>query len=493
MADPSVKMQFFGNAADAERAIVKLEQKYDKLEGRMKGMSRTSRKTTGGMVAGFVKAQLSVAALTGALRSALQFQMQMRQEAEATAIALDRSARKFQIQAGLSNLESAVAQKRVGEIAAQTGYSQSALNRIATQATSVGFQGDLLKKGGLVEGIVAFAQATKQLKGDEVDVEALVSGIQQEVQSGGKKLTSRNAMGVLLRVQGLFTKTPLEAADLPEFSKARKVAAAPAINMSEETFLSAAAIMKQSMNAAEASTGFKNVMLRLSAPEKAAQKEMNRVLGRIGMNREDVDLVGEDLPEALRRLQKGVSNLPAEEQMPALKQFFGQKVAVAGLALMQGAREGQFEKFAGLQANPPGFEAGVRVARSGLSASLEKGKATLSELQREVIEAGGITSEEALQQLTIESMRRKKRSRGLLDDTGHLIWDTADLPARWLLRAGFPGETLLPEMYEGAVQDIRQRRQSDFKLEDLMQEQNENLKQINDNTKPQVNRNANVE
>lgn len=67
MADPNVKMQFFGDEKDAQRALVALEKKFDTLQNKVKQTSRVSQRGSKESSSGFRDASRSAMGLIGQL------------------------------------------------------------------------------------------------------------------------------------------------------------------------------------------------------------------------------------------------------------------------------------------------------------------------------------------------------------------------------------------------------------------------------------------
>ena len=485
-----VQFSIFANAKDAEKALVSLEKKYDQLKKKIQQTSRASKKGADDSTKSLkkqglsiVKAALLYGGITAAIRLAFITQEQLRKSAEATAIAIEKTAKALQIQAGLTNLQSKNAQSRVDIIAKEAGVSQQSVNRIATEFASQGFGPGL--NNGLVRSTIAFLQSSN-VPVDEAPLEELIKAVSQELRAGGKKLTAKNSLDLFLRIRGLFKETPFQTPQLLDFSKIRGVARKSGVD--EETFLSAATVLSEQLPSTEGATGLRNVILRLAAPESSAKKALEAA----GLDPKAIDLVGETLPEALKRLGKVVDALPEEERQPFLKKIFGQKAIAPAGFLIEGAQAGKFEEFAKLQQDREGFEAGVIAARSGIAASVAKLKAAEAEAKIKLATSGQATETE------IESVFNARRTNALRN---------APALARPFVSIGQGIESLGAMIFGKrafvALQDlaaphdsgeiISETRKSTFQLEKLQESLDKNTTALERNNKQPPNRNANGE
>lgn len=487
-ADVVLRLQ--AQVGNTQQVITALEKKVEKLGNKLQAASakgrkgaksmRVEMKTTGFQ---FAKAAFAAVGIATALSRAVGVAKQLRQEAEQTFFILEKSGKRLQIQAGLTNLQTEKAQQTISAIAGKSGVSIQFVERIATEAVSQGFVRPL--KSGVVESLLAFFQATNQ--GEDADVELLVSSIAKQLTASGKKLTGKAALPTLKRVAGLFFDTPLQTPQLAEISKAAGVT--KTVGVSEQDFLSAAVILLRKLPAAEASTGLKNTVLRLAAPEKTGIEAFEE----LGLTKEQVDLVGETLPQVLKLLKERSDKVKPERRLPLLKKIFGQKVITPAGFLISGAGEGLFEKFGKLQQNDAKFEAATKVAREGAGPAVAKLKAETSESQRKRIAAGAVTEKEAVavQKLAFERLVTKFPG-------SEFELSVADTLVMGLPRAlGISRFTMPQSLRDEALQ----RRESDFSLKSLeskmeknnrlAEKQNELMEEQNDLLRQNGNGNGN--
>ena len=477
-ADVTLRLQAqVGNTA---AVITALEKKVEKLGNRLEMASKKGRKGARSMRADmakaggqFAKTALLASGIGSALLVGISKAKELRREAERTFIVLEKSAKKLQIQAGLTDLQSEKAQKRTAVVAQKTGFGILAIDRVNTELVSQGFNKPLTT--GATEAFISFLQASNQ--GEDADLEEFVSAFSKQLLAGGKKKTGKNLLALGLRVRGVFASTPFQAPDLAEFSKSKSVATD--LGVSDEDFLSAAVILNSKLGAAQGATGFKNTLLRLAAPETSGVK----AFGKLGLEKEQVDLVGETLPEVLKLINERLETLPEERRVPVLKQIFGQKTLVSALGLLAGQKEGDFELFAKFQKDRAGFEKGVGIAREGIGPGIEKGKANVSELQAQFVKEGGITIAEKEEQLRITQLRRAKGGTTFLEGAANFREATL-----FFLEKNLRDITGIENpLTEQAKTEILARRESDFSLKSLeekmdrnnalLEEQNELLKQ----------------
>jgi hypothetical protein len=462
MAD--IKLKLETEIGNSKQVLTSLEKKVEKLGNKLDAASKKGSRGSKRMGADiaragmqFAKTALLAGGIGTALAAGVSHAKELRMESERAAIAAEKSGKRLQIQAGLTDLQTEKAQKKIAAIAAKTGFTPEAVERVATETTSQGFIRPL--ETGTVESIIAFMQST--LQGPESDIELLVKGLARQQTGQGKPLTGKALLPTLKRIGGLFFETPLQTPQLADISKAASVT--KQVNLTEEDFLSAAVILLRKLPASEAATGLKNTVLRLGAPEDTGIE----ALERIGLKKEEVDLIGETLPAALKKLNAAIQALPEEQRLPALKDIFGQKVLVSAQILAGGAEEGLFEKFAKLQKNDERFQAAVKVARKGVGPGIEKIKSETAELQRKGILTGDITEAEALE---FQKLRLQRDLAGKSQFEQFLISAGESILVGPVRQAG-QLRNVLPE---DARKEILRRRESDFSLENLEEKMNEN-------------------
>ncbi len=389
-----VTLRFQGQVGNTQQVITALEKRVEKLGNKLEIASKKGRKGARSMRADmakagaqFVKTALLAGGITAVLTGAASAARGLRLEAERTALALDKSARKLQIQAGLTDLQSEKAQERTSAISKRTGFGQEAVNRVSTELVSQGFDRPL--QTGTTQAVIAGLQAFN--RGEEAEIEALITGIGQTLFAQKKAFSAKNVLKLLTTQRGLFKKTPLQLEDLSEFAKVAGLASS--LEISPEDFRSASAIAKKGQVGGEASTGFSNLLTKLSTKDAGVRNSLKK----FGIDLEDVDLSGETLEEVLLILGKKFKELPQEEKAPFLAGIVGKrKVNLQTLQnLISGAEAGSFKQFAKFQKDPKGFEQGVRVSREGISASTAKIDAILKEEQRKAVLGGGVTESEA--------------------------------------------------------------------------------------------------
>ncbi len=462
-ADVTLRLQ--AQIGNTQQVITSLEKKVEKLGNKLEIASKKGRKGARSMRADmakagaqFVKTALLAGGIGTALFKGVTAAKELRREAERTAIALEKSAKKLQIQAGLTDLQSEKAQQRTAALAQKTGFGVLAIDRINTELVSQGFDKPL--QTGASAAFISFLQASNQA--EDADLEEFVSAFSKQLLAGGKKKTGKNLLGLALRVRGVFASTPFQAPDLAEFSKSKSVATD--LGVSDEDFLSAAVILNAKLGAAQGATGFKNTLLRLAAPETSGVKAFEK----LGLDKTDVDLVGETLPEVLKLLNERLAALPEEERVPTLKKIFGQKTLVSALGLLAGQKEGDFDRFAKFQRDRAGFEEGVRVSRRGVGPGLAKGKAELGELQRKEILGGGVTEKEAVQ---FQRLRFERDMEGA-GDAARFFGTILETVLVGPVRAFGQLRNVLPEE---AKAEIIRTRGTDFSLKSLESKTNRNV------------------
>lgn len=93
----------------------------------------------------------------------------------------------------------------------------------------------------------------------------------------------------------------------------------------------------------------------------------------MGLKPADVDMVGESLSTALKRLKEASDKLSEEKRNVAMVKLFGAENMGAGLLAINNVDK--MERIAKSQVNRPAFEAGVSMATTGVAADMRRAEA----------------------------------------------------------------------------------------------------------------------
>jgi len=416
--------------------------------------------------------------LIESLEKAYALQHKVRTEAATGSETFDAVARRFFIQQGAGGLSLDQIKQEATRIGTEAGVSQQAVLRIAKQLTSTGFK-DPLARGGSAEGIIEFLQSTAQPV-EEADLEAVVSGFAQQLTSSKQALTPQNLRRIALQTRGLFSETSLEATDLPIFGSARQVATQLGVNQTD--FLSAATVVKEKFqtNPEAGATGLGNFFLKLAARKKLQLGAIQE----LGLKPEQLDFVGETVPQVAKTLATAIDALPEERRTAVTARLFGADKSQIGaaLALIDAGRTGDFKRLAGLQSDVTGYETGVNVARTSQEAARKRVEVQIAQEQALYTEAGGAS------ELTLE---KSKELRDIRRRRVHLQNDEGFQGAvENFLDANLPRIEGDYTSGERSVARQAAQRGGGFTLEQQQMQQNNQILQNIDNGIRNLNRNG---
>lgn len=294
LASGAINQQTFDRAAKASAAT---------LTAKGTAIENTANRMIG-MVAGY-------ASLTTAANIYRKASEEAIQKAEEAADKQDELARRYRVQAGLTQLGGEEAKKSITRIAQDTASTTEAAFDAATALTSTGFSATEAS-GPALEATLKLIQA-QQLKGKNVDAGGLAEAASQYLASQGKEKTGANLRELAIAVQGM-KDTPLKITDLADLAKEGATLKG---KIGYEDQLANFAMLRETMGAGESATGMRNVALHLATAGGA--KDKTTALKQIGLKPEDVDLVGESFDTALGRIQSGLQKVPESKRAAILK------------------------------------------------------------------------------------------------------------------------------------------------------------------------------
>lgn len=370
MADQSVKLQFFGSAAAAEKAIVQLEKKYDDLTNKLKQVSRESKRSTdqgtsgfmamAGSVAKMAAGMVGVPALIGSMLSA---QQSFRREAEQTAVAYDKMFRGFRVQAGLSEVQGAAAQKQIQAAATRNAVEVGFAKSAATQLVSSGFSVQDAT-GGALDTLLQGLAASNLTNADPTQ---LTQALGQFIESQGMEKNAANLQQVLVASQRLFKATDFQVSDLSQLAGK---SAGFVGKLSVPEVMGTFDVLRNVMNADTASTAQKIFVERLTGAK--GDKGRERELASLGLAPEMVDFQGENISTVLDRLATAFDKMDPTKRSGTLQRLFGTEASSAAEYLIR--ERGRLPKAIAAAADTEGFQTDVGIATSGVAAGAQRQK-----------------------------------------------------------------------------------------------------------------------
>ena len=314
--------------------------------------------TLTGALASQATAALSVAR---AFSHAIEEQRRYRREAEETTLSIDDLNKTFAVQAGLDEIQSIEARGKILQVAKERKVTPEKAFISATQLVSSGFNSPQ-DSGTLNVFLKAIASGNLQ-KADPVE---LAKATGQFMQGFGLEKNAANLENVMVRVRGLFEGTDVQVSDLSGFAKAAPVFANA--NQSLEDTLSVLTTLRQTMEGSEAATFSRKIVSTLTTSGGSADK--TEALANLGLTPDEVDLIGESLPEALKRLKFAVESTDEEDRAPNLKKIFEEATVSPLVTVLENLDN--FGKFAEMQRDFAGFEQGYKTAESKTNAIIQQ-------------------------------------------------------------------------------------------------------------------------
>lgn len=345
----------------SQQSVAAFNQELDKIGQKQRRNRSQSNSFFKGMTTNLASVAAGYVSVAGAAGLLINANRDIINQTDEVARKYDEIFRKFRVQSGLKGLEGDAARGRILEIAERQAFPSEQASNAATQLVSSGFS-PAEASGGSLEEFLRILNASN-VTGKEVDPTELAKAISSYLESQGLAKNEKNVAMVGRRVQALFKGTNLQLPDLAELATVSEI-----FNglLTVEEQLGTFSTLVQSIPAAEAKTGFRNFVLRLNTVTDD-QKAKVKALDQLGLKKEDVDFVGEDLGTILDRLAVGLEQLPQEQRAPVLNQIFGERTIAVAQSMIN--RRKTIEESYGIQNNVKGFLADVDEATSGRNAA----------------------------------------------------------------------------------------------------------------------------
>lgn len=338
MTDGKVKFTYFGDGKDLEKELVRLEKKHDDLENKIGQVSKKSRKSSQTAVQGLVAQVKGAANLSAAFDGVRRIisaltdeQRKFSRSIDETIPKLDEQQLKLQIQAGLTpkQVEGKIPQIKKSLLETPSADLSGAF-QIQTQLVSSGFNQQDIDSGAALKTVLDLKAATN-LFGEEIgNVKESVAAVAQFLKATGSDTSAANIRKIGGNLTQLFEGSDIQFADLGPL--AGEAATLTSKGLSTDIQLAAFSALRDVKNAPEAATGFRQVVSRLSSAGESPAKV--KALESIGLKPEDIDLIGEELPTALKRLKTAVEAVDEKTGRSAVFTLFGEKGESAGNALI---------------------------------------------------------------------------------------------------------------------------------------------------------------
>lgn len=356
----------------------------DRLEQRMSALSKESKKAskelldleshgqkslvdvskiTTGIAAGF-------AAIIGGLKEMISLEEQAQKKAADMGKEYDSLQRSFRVLSGLRGLEAGAAQKSIEDIAFKHSFTKEQAYGTATELVSAGFSPSQASGAALDEFLYG-AAANGQVEGNPSQLVESVSGY---LSSTGKKKDAAGIRDVMARIQALGS-TQFTINDLPALSG--EAGSLKELN-SEEQF-AGMAVLRESVKGTTAATVMRNVVSALTS--QRTNKSAMKALKGLGVNPEDVDLLGEDFSTAVSRMKEAYDKASPEMRNSYLATFAGRESRSAFVAMMDNTEA--FNKAIKDQGDLSGYEGAHDEAVTGPNAIRRRADLRIGQLRRD--------------------------------------------------------------------------------------------------------------
>lgn len=312
----------------------------------------------GGQIGGLLVGYTSIAT---AITKILDANRQWIDDTEEVGKSFDRVIRKFQVQAGLSDLEKTEHGRAILTGARTAGVDKDFAGKVATQLVSSGFATDEASGAALKVALKGFA-ASNLLNQDPTQ---LTQSLGQFLEAQGLEKNAKNLENLLIGSQRLFKATDFQVSDLSQLAAKSQGLAG---RLKPEEVLAAFDVLRGKTDAEKGSTALKIFGERLTGANE--KKEQRDALKELKLKPEDVDFLDEDVQTVLDRLGKAFDAVPEKRRSGLLQKLFGTEASspIEGL-LRDRAKVGEALKVIQDRA---GYDEAVRIGTSGRQAAANR-------------------------------------------------------------------------------------------------------------------------
>lgn len=315
-----------------------------------------------GIAGGWVSVQAGIQLATKLVEDFREANAKANKESQDAAREQENRRKQFQVQAGLGNIGGKEAQADLNKIAYDTATPNAQVNDIAKMLVSSGAT-EKAARGGGTKSIAEFIKA-QALNGNEVNAQSFTDVITKYLLSQGQELNEENISSFVKKLQSQGIKsTKFKIPDLQYLASEGAAFKSFGLSMDEQLaqFAVTTNVLDPSKGSAQMREIIKNLAVAGSRPDRV------KTLKKMGLSPKDVDMVGEDFPEVMKRLMTALEKLKPEERQGALDK------------LVEGANIGEFWKLGeSLQAaakvkaglgDTKAFEADVKTMTTGREAA----------------------------------------------------------------------------------------------------------------------------
>lgn len=302
-------------------------------------------------------AQAAYGALRGAIQGVIEHQRQMLDQAAEVGRRFDDNLRKWQVLSGQNELQSAESQRGILNVARRVGSTSEEAQLAANQLVSAGFS-PADAAGGALESVLMTQRAT----GGEAPTDQLARGMASFLASQGLDKNTQNMQMLSVGLTGIANATQIKLSQFPDFAK--EAATFKGKLSIPEQLAAGAALQEVGMGGSEAATSLRSLVVRGGT---ADTDKKQAALARMGLKKEDIDFIGENLDTVLGRLDTGLASVKETDRETILKTLFEEQAIAPIKQLIQD--RAKIQNLQGEFANVAGFNAAVERGTGGVIAA----------------------------------------------------------------------------------------------------------------------------
>ena len=337
--------------ADSNPALQGMAENTEKSSN---GLGRMAGKITA-LIGGYVSLRGAVSALISANREA-------QAQAEAAISKQEDLLIRYRAQGGLDKLRGDEAKKAIYKAALTTATTAEDAFGAAQAMVSTGFDPKAVEDGSLTEFLKLLkAQALHPNKA--VSPQEMAESVSQFMTANNLSKSPENMSAMAVAVQGLKA-TPLKMSDLPQLSEhSGTLKELGGLDWKDQ--LAVFSHLRGTETAEMAGTHLREIVRQL-ATEGGSAKSTGQ-LAKMGMRPEDVDFIGEDFFEVMRRLKAGLERLPEEERKVAADTLVEGRNISSLFRVMNS--EDEIKALKGQMGDRKGFDADFEMTSTGKNAA----------------------------------------------------------------------------------------------------------------------------
>lgn len=325
MSNPSVLIRMGAEDAEALAGWVRQQRAIKNTENELKRLKDVSKESNDQLLSGFLKtytaagiAQRAFSAVTSEIKRQFDEIRDMQRRADESAVTVEQATARFRVQTMPEQLSdeqrTQVEQGIVGQ-GVQYGYKPQQSLEFARELYSQGVAMDQI--AGSLDAVFQFARSQDR----ELTVD-LLKALVTQTRANDPKLGAQSFREAAQLFFGAWQKQPLQPQDLEAFARANIGLAAAGVEQRQQLAVNVATL-NLTGSAEQAATLSKLLAVRMQAPTPEAQ----RAIESLGIDKADIDLVGEDLFTAVDRLGDALERMPQEQQVPIVREIFGGEYA----------------------------------------------------------------------------------------------------------------------------------------------------------------------